>query len=285
MAEKTEAKGDEGKLDKILSHLDSTSTKLDAVSKRMDAMETSYGDGMKRLDAACERMDSAAKKDAEKEEDEKKKADAAKADAARADAEKEEEKKKADAAKKDADDKKEEEDKKADAARADAAGGAATKKLQEQIDALSRRVPADLPPDIRQRMVSFQSKAERVFQALGDSAGAPPAANGESEMDYRVRLLSGFKKHSKSYKDADLAKIGDAAVFGMIEDAIYADAVAEASNPSTIAPGILIPQRIKDAAGREITRYKGDAGSCWDVFNPPVRHVRRLLTQGSARVH
>lgn len=289
-------KADAEKLDKILSHVDSTATKLDALSKRMDSMEEGYADSNKRLDAACAKMDSddKARKDAaEKEEEDKKKADAAKADAAKKDAEEEEKKKadaaKADAAKKDAE---EEERKKADAARADAARGDSSQKLQAQIDALTRRLPADLPPDIRQRMTGFQFKAERVAQAFGDSvkaygdsAHAPSPCLNESETDYRVRLLSPFKKHSKAYKDSDLSRIQDAAAFASIEDAIYADAYAEASSPTKATPGVLIPQRIRDAAGREITRYVGDPNACWDQFNPPVRHVRRILTPGANRVH
>lgn len=286
---------DAEKLDKILSHLDSTAAKLDAFGKRMDAMETSYADGMKRLDSTCAKMDAdeKARKDAdEKEEEEKKKADAFRADAAKKDAE-EEEKKKADAAKADAAKKDAEEDerKKADAAKKDAARADSNADLKAQIDALTRRLPAELPPDIRQRMTGFQFKAERVAQAFGDSvkaygdsAHAPSPCLNESEVDYRVRLLSPFKKHSKAYKDSDLSKIQDAAAFASIEDAIYADAYAEASSPSKSTPGVLIPQRIRDAAGREITRYVGDPNACWDQFNPPLRHVRRILTPGANRV-
>jgi chemotaxis protein histidine kinase CheA len=269
-----EKKDADGKLDKILSHLDSQ-------AKRLDAMESNYSDGMKKLDSACSKMDAA--------EEEKKKADAAKADA-------EEEKKKADAAKADAD--KEEAEKKAkcdaedkakaDAAAADAAKKAdaseSTKELHAKIEALSRLMPAQVTAEVRTRMVGFQSKAEKVAQAFGDSAGAPPFVNGESEADYRIRLLSKYKNFSKSYKDADLTKVGDASVFGAIEDSIYADAMSEAARPSTVQRGVMIPVRNKDAAGREITRYVGHADSCWDQFNPPVRYLRRILTPGSSRL-
>lgn len=271
------------KLDAIASHLDSNSKKMDAIASRMDAMETGMADSAKRLDAVCMKQDAA--------EDEKKKSDAvradadkeeeAKKDAARKDAEKEEEeKKKADAAKADAE-KEAEEKKKADSARNDSAS---LKKLQEQIDALTRTAPAILDADTRKRVVEFQSKAQRVAQAFGDSKDAPAICQGEAEQDYRIRLLSKYKDFSKSYKDADMSKIHDASVFTSIEDAIYNDAMAEAERPSTVQPGVMIPQKIKDAAGREITKYHGDPAACWDKFNPPVRYVRRILTNGAARV-
>jgi hypothetical protein len=284
MAEKTEAKTDSEKLDKVLGHLDS-------VHRRMDAADEERKADRSRLDAVCTKMDAddksrkdekeedekkkadAARKDAEdKEKDEKAKADAAKADAAKADAAK------ADAARKDAE---EEEKKKADATRGDSQ---ASKKLQEQIDALARRMPPEFTPEIRQRMAGFQTRAEHVYQAVGDSAGAPPPNQGESEIDYRVRLMSKYQTHAKNakIKNAKLGDIKDASALEVFEDAIYADAL---DGPSEVTAGVLIPQRIKDAAGREITRYKGDPNACWDQFNPPYRHVRRLVTPGSSRVN
>ena len=129
-----------------------------------------------------------------------------------------------------------------------------------------------------------QLKAQRVYQAFGDSEGAPGQLNGESVTDYRIRLLSVFQKHSKSYKDANLSKvaIADMSVFNTIEDVIYADAVSAAHDPANFKPGVLIPQKITDSAGRTITKYIGDDGACWNQFNPPIRHVRRINTPGSA---
>lgn len=272
-----EVKNDAEKLDKILSHLDSASEKLDAFSKRMDTMESNYADGAKKLDAACARMDGFEKAKADAEEEDKKKADAA-----RKDADEKEEKAKADKARKDAEE--EEEKKKADAARADAARGDSSQKLQAQIDALSRRMAPDLAPDAKERLVGFQSKAERVAQAFGDSAGAPPFCSGESEHDYRVRLLSKYKAHSAPYKSADLSKIGDATVFDAIEDAIYADAMLAANNPTDIAPNVLIPRTRQDATGRKITKFIGTPGACWNRFKMPYRFVKRWGDEKTGQV-
>lgn len=257
------------KLDSILSHLKDSAEKLDAMKK--DAAED-----RKRLDAVCSRMDGFEKAKADAEEEDKKKADAARKDAeeqeakVKADAEAEESKKKADA-------EAEEAKKKADAARADAGSHA---DLRAKIDALTKLIPAQLSSDQRQRMTGFQSKAERVFQAFGDSAGAPPPVNGETEVDYRVRLLSAFKKHSKAYKDSDLGKVHDEAIFTSIEDSIYADAYTEATRPTQVQPGVLIPQRTKDATGRVITRYNGDPNAAWAPFMQPPRYVKNFVVPG-----
>jgi hypothetical protein len=247
---------DAAKLDAILKGLNDAAEERKSDRARMDASEKERKADREKLDSYCAKSDAA----------EKERADAEAADnKARADATAEEI---ADAA---------ESQRLADAACAESGD---TEKLREEIAALSRLVPAQLTGEVRQRLVTFQSKAERVAQAFGDSAGAPTFANGESEIDYRVRLLSKYRSHSKVYRDADLSKvaIADADVFTTIEDAIYADALHEASNPSMSNRGVLIPQKIRDSAGREITKYIGEDGACWDRFAPPIRYVVKFRT-------
>jgi hypothetical protein len=283
----TDAAKLDAKLDSILGGLKDAADERKADRARMDAAEKERKADREKLDSYCaksdaaekERMD-AAKADAEKkkEEEEKCRKDAeekAKADAERATAD-------AAAAKADADAKA-----KADAAAAaTAAEGSELAKLRGEFATLSRLVPAQVTPEVRQRMAGFQRRAHETHLAFGDSAGAPAPMNGESEVDYRIRLLSGFQKHSKVYKDADLSKvaIADVSVFGAIEDSIYSDAMHEAEHPSVITKGVLIPQKIMDGAGRTITKYVGDPNACWDQFNPPIRHVRRIHVPGSARL-
>jgi colicin import membrane protein len=269
---------DAAKLDAILKGLNDAAEERKADRARMDSMEKGMKADRERMDAYCGKMDAAEKermdfnkKEAERmdaERKEKERMDSEAADKAKADAEA---KAKADAEAK----------RILDAA---AAEGTELAKLRGELSTLSRLVPAQVTPEIRQRLVGFQSKAERVAQAFGDSAGAPTFVNGESERDYRIRLLAKYQSHSKAYKDADLAKVGDETVFTAIEDAIYSDALNEATNPAVLKAGVLIPQKIKDGAGREITKYIGQDGACWDKFNPPIRHVRRILSPGSARV-
>jgi hypothetical protein len=85
-------------------------------------------------------------------------------------------------------------------------------------------------------------------------------------------------KHSKQFKGANLAKVHDPNAFEVVEQQIYADAMSEATHPTTFRPGELRAVATPDASGRTITRYFGDPGACWSQFNPPVRHVRRFMT-------
>lgn len=135
--------------------------------------------------------------------------------------------------------------------------------------------------DSRKDFLDAQTKAERVAQAFGDAEGAPSFMNGESRRDYRIRLLSKYISHSKSYKNVDLNNVKDETAFTAIEDGIYADGMRAAHDPST-RPGQMWPVRTRDASGREMTKYEGDIRAFMDQFNPPIRHVTRFMTSGRA---
>jgi hypothetical protein len=157
----------------------------------------------------------------------------------------------------------------------------ATAAIQQFLaDSGTSEPPGDLKMDSRKDFVEAQSKADRIFRAYGDSA--PSALNGESLIDYRCRLARQFQSHSKQFKGADLSKIGDSHVLTAIEDAIYADAAAALSDPNTFMAGELRAVRTRDPSGREITKYIGRDGACWDQFHPPIRHVTRIMTPGRA---
>jgi hypothetical protein len=151
-----------------------------------------------------------------------------------------------------------------------------TAELQRQVAELQRRIgpPAGDPQEFRQA----QAKADRVFRAIGDSTGAPPFMSGERLLDYRCRLLTPLQKFSAQFKSSNLYKIGDPTALSAIEDAIYNDALTAIRDPQNYAPGELRAIKRQDATGRELTSYVGHEGSCWDQFNPPVRHVVRFNT-------
>jgi hypothetical protein len=234
---------------------------FDSISKRMDAADA-------RLDAACSRMDSFAKKDAEKDAEAKAKKDAedkeAEEKAQKDAAEKEEAAKKdaAEAAKKDAAEKEEQ-------AKKDAAPRAPDTALATRLADIEKRLPPQLASEDRQRFVTAQFKAEPVYQAFGDSAGAPAFLNGEALPDYQRRLLTKVKQHSPRWKDKDLSRV-DASVLDIAEEQIYADAMQAALHPTDLPVGVLREIKKIDEANRVVRHFvSNDEAACWRQFGTP----------------
>jgi hypothetical protein len=134
----------------------------------------------------------------------------------------------------------------------------------------------------RSEFIEAQSRATRLLQAFGDSAGASPFLQGESLLQYRARLAAKFQKYAPKFKDANLSRITCPHAFAGIENEIYNDAAAEAAHPTSasLRPGELRYITTMDAANRPITRAVGGDGSCWDQFNAPYKLVRRFNTSG-----
>jgi hypothetical protein len=248
MAEKTV----EEKLDAI----------FDSISRRMDSEAEERKADRARLDAACSKMDAwdeekkadKARKDAEMMATDKAKKDAEEEKARKDAAEAEEKAKAYAAARKDAEEK--EEKAKADAARGtNAAMAARLAALEAHLSGTS---------EDRALFVSTQQKAERVYQAFGDSAER--WLPGEGVNDYRARLAGKYKAHAKNWKDVDLTKL-PADVLGIAETQIYADAYEAAMHPASAPEGQLREIKERDQTGRNISRFVGRDDAAWSAFS------------------
>ena len=154
--------------------------------------------------------------------------------------------------------------------------GCTNEELQRQIDVLRHRIGAPLCEEMRSEYVAAQSRADVLFRAFGDSAGAPPFVAGERLLQYRARLLNNFKKFSQKFKDSDLAKVHDSAAFAAVENEIYGAAEHELTHPTHLAAGAMVARETRDATGRPITRfYSSDPGVVWNKFKAPFRFVKR----------
>jgi hypothetical protein len=150
--------------------------------------------------------------------------------------------------------------------------------LQQFLAAQGDSQPGEDRMEDRTQFTAAQQKADAVARLFGDSAPGP--LNGEGLIDYRVRLATPYQKHSKSFKDAKLSLITDPATLAALENQIFADARAALHDPATFRPGELRAVVVMDGANRPITKYIGDPNACWDQFNPPIRHVRRINVPG-----
>jgi hypothetical protein len=134
------------------------------------------------------------------------------------------------------------------------------KEEKEKADAASRKADAVKDPHV---FADAQLRADAAYQAWGKQASH--ALAGESVRDFRIRLLSGLKQHSKRYRDSDLTTVGDETVFNDIERVILDDAV-KASNEPGDATGVLRKVTSRDDMGRITTKFYGDPLVCWAPF-------------------
>lgn len=240
--------------------------KADAEAKEKEesdakAKADAEGDKMDKILAACDsigkRMDAYdAKAKADAEEAELKNADPKQvaADKAKADAEAEEEEKK----------------------KADAQAKADADEIRKRVADVEAKLPKEVSDADFAAMADCQARADSVASAFGDSASRP--VQGETVLGYRKRLAAKFKAHSKDYASVDISAITDPALFGIVENKIYADAMDAANSPVT-APGEGLREiKTRTAAGHQISTFKGNIGSWMGEFKADAFHVDKINT-------
>src|SRR5215472_4592849 len=141
--------------------------------------------------------------------------------------------KKDDAAKAKSDD---DDDKKDDAVKDDAAD--LRRQIQDQA-ATIKKLEALMKPRSDDEHAAFadaQARADAVFNGFG--LRAPRPLDGEGLLDYRKRLATKLKSHSKIWGNVKLSVLPEEA-FGIAETQIYDDAANAASHPADLQAGEL----------------------------------------------
>lgn len=131
----------------------------------------------------------------------------------------------------------------------------------------------EVPASERDALAAAQVRADSVMAMLGDRAPAP--IPGETSLDYRKRLASRLRQHSPRFKESRFDGF-DSVTMGLVEDQVYADAVASAKAGPSSTPGVLVPFQERDSAGRLITRFHGDIGAFIAPFVPQDRQLVKL---------
>ena len=238
-AAKRDAAGNVGeKLDKVLSHLDNANMKLDAFGKRLDAVEAKTDSTMSPADKA--------KKDAEEAE-----AKRVAADKAKKDAEEAEKKAAEDAAKR------------ADAAKSDSA------EIRKRIDEVASMIPKSIGDADYHAMTDAQARADEVYAMLGEHAPRP--LSGETVPLYERRVVRDLKKHSPTWKAADVSTaFADDASFAIVRDQVFEQAKVTAMSPES-APDGGLKMITKRSGGHEFHDFVGDPRSWMYPFSGSVR--------------
>ena len=130
-------------------------------------------------------------------------------------------------------------------------------------------------------MCDAQAKADSVYSAFGKSASRP--LQGENLMAYRKRMLRGLQAHSDEMKNVNINSIKDDAMLSVVENRVYADALAASRGTGAVAKGQLIALHKKDQAGRTITEYRGDMEAWLGDFKLPTHRVVKFNTENTKR--
>ena len=117
-----------------------------------------------------------------------------------------------------------------------------------------------------EKIEAAKARADAVLGLWSKAASAP--IPGETEADYRRRLLRNVQEYAPKFKGNDFSRASlDALDFA--EQLVYADARAAALDPSTVPPGQLRAVRERDEAGRLVTRFVGTSPIWMDAFTQP----------------
>lgn len=274
--------------DKLLCALDAAMSKLDAMGKRMDAYDEEKAKAEKdrqakkdRKKARKDRRDAlrARRDSGEISEEESKELEGLEKKGGETMADKKSKKDKKDSAAEHAEKAKElnaaerEEEEKA-AVEADRKDSQLVKELAARLDRAERTIAGPNAED-EAAMVDAQYRCDSVSQLFNERAPRPLAA--EAPLAYRKRLLKPFLKHSKAWKDVNLAVL-DSVTLANVEEQVYADARAAARSPKDIGPGQLREiVRTDENTGHRIREFVGDADACWGQFKSQVRKAERGL--------
>ena len=149
---------------------------------------------------------------------------------------------------------------------ADSFQSAANRAAMAKIAALEhqmRHVMAEAPAADRNQIAEARSRADSVFQAaLGRPV--PDPVPGERPIAYRRRLADALKKFSPTLATARLDSVAGAAL-DVVEQRIYADALAAVKTPAVMPAGQLRAIK-KRELGHEVTEYVGDPQAAWAPF-------------------
>lgn len=267
--EKTESRSDSGefgqKLDKLLTHMDS-------LHSRMDSMEARY----KKDDDD----DSKSRKD--DDDDSKHRKDDDDDSKSRKDDDEEDEDDCEDEGRQDGEDEGEGEVMPKDEPERVAADKGRKRHdsmaTKADIDRIERMISRPMSDAEFREMSGAQAKADRVFEAFGDSAPRP--LQGETLINYRIRLADALKVHSPTLKGTLLSRvaIADSTTFEVLESQIYKDAAEVARSPSTVPAGQLRMVTKRMDSGHTINTFVGEPAAWMRNFAPEQQYVSTFMT-------
>lgn len=160
----------------------------------------------------------------------------------------------------------------ADRSRADAVSRGEFRALQERVNDVTIKQTERRPAD-RDALAELQARADVAYRCV-DNTHAPEPMQGETVVDYAVRLHRPLQKHSKRFAKSELAVIArDPATFNTVLDGIRADAYEAGLKPVDMAPYVFREVKSQGSGGHQVTSWVGSKGTFIGAMSRPVRKV------------
>jgi hypothetical protein len=143
------------------------------------------------------------------------------------------------------------------------------------LEAAAERTAKNMRPlteSDERELMELRARADETYRAAG-RIGAPEPTSFDRPDTYRLRLAEGLKKHSATWKDADLVNAYAAGALDVAESQIYADARASGRTYG-LKPGEIRERPFTTAAGARVIEFDGVDAHFTQQF---AREPRRVV--------
>lgn len=144
--------------------------------------------------------------------------------------------------------------------------------LQERVNDVTIKQAYRRPAD-RDALAELQARADVAYRCV-DNTRAPEPMQGETVVDYAVRLHRPLQRHSKRFAKSELAVIArDPATFNTVLDGIRADAYEAGLNPVDLPMFQHREIKTESPGGHRITSFVGTGTFAAMMARAPKRVI------------
>ncbi len=109
-------------------------------------------------------------------------------------------------------------------------------------------------------------RGDSLYSMLGERT--PQVLPGEGPLAYRRRLADGLRKFTRTFREHAIHDSLSGPPFDLTENAIYAEALEEAKNPTINDSAGRLTERVTTSNGKTRVEFYGDARVAWEPFMP-----------------
>ncbi len=144
------------------------------------------------------------------------------------------------------------------------------------------RAHAPLTNEEANAIAKAHHRADAAYAMLNERA--PMHIAGEKPLAYRRRLADGLRKFTKTHANEPIHDSVTGRAFDLVENEIYAEALAEAKNPTrNDSIGTLIETKSVGLGGKQVSKFTGDPNVAWAPFMTPRTLITKFNNRANSR--